>query len=194
MSATIPAAVWLRVSTTEQTSDNQVPDIEAYCAHHGYAVVRTWAVADSAWRDGTGGPEYRKALTEVLAAAYAGRFRALVAWSLDRIVRTGPEDALRLIRELRERHCTLVSVTETWLSGAPEVQALLVSFAGWMAERESARRSERIRAGIARRKAEGKPVGGRKAGTRDKRKRSNAGYLAAWDRRRAQAAPGEVAS
>ena len=33
------------------------------------------------------------------------------------------------------------------------------AFAGWMAERESARRGERIKAGLARRQAEGKPVG-----------------------------------
>ena len=56
--------------------------------------------------------------------------------------------------------CIVVSVKEGWLNGAPEIQDVLVSFAGWLAKQESNRRSERIRAGIARRVAEGEPVGG----------------------------------
>jgi DNA invertase Pin-like site-specific DNA recombinase len=43
------------------------------------------------------------------------------------------------------------------------VQDLLVAFAGWMAEREPARCSERIRAGLVRRRAEDGPVGRRRA-------------------------------
>ena len=37
---------------------------------------------------------------------------------------------------------------------------LLAAVAAWVATQESARRSERIRAGLARRRAEGKPMGG----------------------------------
>ena len=103
-----------------------------------------------------------------------------MVWSLDRIVRQGPEEALRLFRQFRQRGCTIVSVKESWLNGSPEVQDLLISFAGWMAERESARRSERIRAGLARRKAEGKPVGGQ-PGRTDKKPRRRSGYIAAWE-------------
>ena len=47
----------------------------------------------------------------------------------------------------------MVSVKESWLNGSPEIQDVLVAFAGWMAEQESARRSERIKAGLARRKS-----------------------------------------
>ena len=100
--------------------------------------------------------------------------------SLDRITREGAEGALRIIRQFRERGCIIVSVQESWLNGSPEIQDVLVAFAGWMAQQESARRSERIKAGLERRRAEGKPVGGRKPGARDKRKRSCDGYVAAW--------------
>jgi hypothetical protein len=50
----------------------------------------------------------------------------------------------------------------------------------------SVRRSERIRAGLARRKAEGKPIGGAasKRG-KDKRPRETEGYKQAWARRKA---------
>jgi len=53
-----------------------------------------------------------------------------------------------------------------------------------VAHQESARRSERIKAGLARRRAEGKPVGGRKLSAKDRRPRKTEGYSAAWVRRR----------
>ena len=40
---------------------------------------------------------------------------------LDRITRKGAEDALRLIRQFRERGCTIVSIQEPWLNGSPEI-------------------------------------------------------------------------
>ncbi len=176
---TTAAAFWFRVSTGHQDSDNQIPDVEAFTAHHGYAEAARYVISDTAWKDG-GGPEYKAALQKALDDAHAGKFSVLVVWCLDRIVRNGAEDALRVIRLFRQRGCTVVSVKESWLNGSPEVQDVLVAFAGWMAERESARRSERIRAGLARRKAEGKPVG-RKAGSTDKGKRRRSGYVAAWE-------------
>ena len=107
-------------------------------------------------------------------------------WALDRLTREGAEGALRLIRQFRERGCTLLSVQESWLNGSPEIQDVLVSFAGWMAQQESQRRSERVRAGLARRRAENKPMGGAasKRG-KDKRKRDPEPYRKAWERRKA---------
>jgi DNA invertase Pin-like site-specific DNA recombinase len=181
MTSTIAAAAWYRISTDQQRqhTDNQVPDVEQFTAHHGYDVTRTYTISDTAWKDG-GGPEYKRTLQQALDDAHAGKFSVLVVWSLDRIVRNGAEDALRIIRLFRQRGCTVVSVKESWLNASPEVQDILVAFAGWMAERESARRSERIKAGLARRKAQGKPVG-RQTGVRDKKTRKRSGYVKAWE-------------
>jgi putative DNA-invertase from lambdoid prophage Rac len=162
----VRCARWLRVSTDDQTSDNQVPEVSQFIAHRGYTLARTFTVSDSAWKNG-GGPEYLATLSGALEAAHRGEFSVLVVWSLDRIVRTGAEDALRIIRQFRQRGVTLVSVRESWLSGAPEVADILVAFAGWMAQQESQRKSDRIRAGIARRKSEGGHTG-RKPGSKNK--------------------------
>ncbi len=161
------AAAWMRVSTSEQTASNQRPDIERFCAHHGHELVKVFQVDDSAW-DG-GGRQYRTALAEVMDRAWKGDYSVVVVWSLDRITRGGAEDALRIIRELRTRGCVLLSVQESWLNGSAEVQDVLVAFAGWQAQAESRRRSERTRAGIERRRAAGLPVGGRKPGAKDSR-------------------------
>lgn len=182
MTDLIPAAVWLRISTNEQRqhTDNQLTDVAKFAAHHGYDIVETFTVDDSAWKDGEGGPEYKRQLKAALDGAWQGRYKVIIVWALDRITRLGAEDALRLIRQFRERGCTLLSVQEQWLNGSPEIVDVLVAFAGWQAQQESNRRSERIRAGIARRRAEGKPVG-RQQGAADKRQRRRSGYVAAWE-------------
>jgi DNA invertase Pin-like site-specific DNA recombinase len=172
------AAVWIRVSTDQQDATNQLDDIEQFAAHHGYLIVERYQVSESAWNGGSSG--YKSTLKRAMDAAYAGRFSALIVWSIDRVSRGGAEDVLKLVRQLRERRCSLVSVREPWLSGSPEVQDLLLSFAGWMAQRESARRSERVKAAIARKKADGSWTGrGKDRGTRRK-----SGYFAREARKR----------
>jgi putative DNA-invertase from lambdoid prophage Rac len=181
VSGAVKAAIWFRVSTDKQEAANQAAGIGKFAAHHCYEVVKRYEIADSAWQNGNGkGAEYRAAINAVLDAAHKGEFSVLVVWALDRITREGAEGALRLIRQLRERGCTLVSVQESWLNGSPEIQDVLVAFAGWMAQQESSRRSERIKAGLARRKAEGMPVG-RVRGATDKKQRRRSGYVAAWE-------------
>ena len=177
------AAVWIRVSTGHQDADNQLPDVERFAARHGHTITRRYEVSESAWLGGRDGGEYRAAMQRALDDAWAGAFTVLIVWALDRITREGAEGALRVIRQFRERGCVVVSVKESWLNGSPEVQDVLVAFAGWMAQQESARRSERIKAGLARRRAEGLPVG-RQLGAADKKQRRRSGYVARWERER----------
>jgi DNA invertase Pin-like site-specific DNA recombinase len=181
------AAIWARVSTDQQTPDNQLPDLERFCSHRGYTITRRYILSDvSAFNGG-----HREHLKAMLDDAYRGEFSVLVVWALDRLTRGGIEELLRIVRELRERGCTLISVQEPWCNGTDRTTELLISVSGWVAEQESARRSERVKAGLARRRAQGKPMGGAasKRG-KDKRKRSTEGYQRAWGqdgaRRRAE--------
>jgi hypothetical protein len=64
------AAVWLRVSTCRQESENQVPDAEQFAAHYGFAVAERCVVSDSAWKNG-GCAEYEKTLQRALDDARA---------------------------------------------------------------------------------------------------------------------------
>ena len=171
-SSRIKAAIWLRVSTDHQHEENQLPAIEQFCEHHGYEIVKQYVLSDVSAFNGA----HRQALKAMLDDAYRGEFEVVVVWALDRICREGVEELLKLIRQLRERHCTLISIQEPWANGTDATTELLVSIAGWVAHQESQRRSERIRAGLARRRAEGKPVGGRKVGARDRKPRKRDGY------------------
>jgi DNA invertase Pin-like site-specific DNA recombinase len=181
MESKTKAAIWIRVSTGEQEAANQLPDIEKFAQHHGYQIVEPrYEVTDSAWNGGKDGGEYRRKLKQAQDDAWAGKFSTLIIWSLDRITREGAEGALRVIRLFRERGCLVVSVQESWLNGSPEVVDVLIAFAGWQAERESKRRSERIRTAIERRKKAGTWVGRGK----DQHKRRTSGYFAREQRRR----------
>lgn len=180
------AAVWLRVSTTEQETDNQLAAVMQLADHRGYEIVHTFRTQDSAWNGGKPTGEYKAALKALMDGAHRGDYSVLVVWALDRLTRGGAEDALRLLRQLREKGATVVSVQEPWLDAAPGVQDVLVSFAGWVAQQESARRSERIKAGLARRKEKGLPVG-RQPGAKDRKRRRTDGYRQEQERRRGAA-------
>jgi DNA invertase Pin-like site-specific DNA recombinase len=173
----IPCAAWYRVSSDHQESANQVPDVERLIRHRGYAVAGdcTYRVAESAYHVKDAG-DYEAELNRMLADAHSGKFKVLVVWAVDRLCREGIEEVFRLVSRLRKSGVMLVSVQEPWLDGSNETTELMLAIHAWIANQESRRRSERIKAGLARRKAEGKAIG-RAAGAKDKRKRRTRGYL-----------------
>ena len=151
-----------------------------------------WTRWRCSWR---GSYRHPKTLQRALDDAHAGKFGVLVIWALDRIVRddeSGAEAALRIFRQFRQRGCMVVSVKESWLNGSPEVQDILIAFAGWMAERESARRSERIkgRAGTPGAQRARRPAA--RPGAKDKGKRKRSGYVKSRGRGRRAARGGRA--
>jgi DNA invertase Pin-like site-specific DNA recombinase len=88
------------------------------------------------------------------------------------------------MRQFRERGAQVVSLQEPWTDASGEMGKLLTAVMAWVARMESQRRSDRVRAGLARRKAQGMPVG-RQPGAKDARPRKRSGYLARWERERA---------
>jgi DNA invertase Pin-like site-specific DNA recombinase len=172
---TTDAAIFLRVSTGHQHEENQLPALERFCKHHDYRIVQRYKVSGSAWNGGKPGGDYRRAVQQVMDDAYRGEFSVLVVWSIDRLSRGGIEDILRIVRELRERNVSLVSVQETWLNGRDATTDLLIAIAQWVAQYESERRAERTRIGMERARAEGKHIG-RPLGAKDSKPRKTAGY------------------
>ena len=72
---------------------------------------------------------------------------------------------------------------EPWTDASGEMGELLTAVMAWVARMESQRRSERVRAGLARCKAQGLPIG-RQHGAQDARPRKLLGYVARWERER----------
>jgi putative DNA-invertase from lambdoid prophage Rac len=181
----VKAAIWARVSTAEQHTDNQVVALRDWASGRGLDVVREFITEDSAWsaKAGNGrGAEFDQKRSDLLEGARLGRYHVVLTWGVDRLSRRGAEDMLRYVRRLTDTGCRLWSLKDPWVESTadPMTRELLFSVFATIARFESERRSERIKAGLARRKADGKPVGGRKPGSKDRKPRATEGYVAAW--------------
>jgi putative DNA-invertase from lambdoid prophage Rac len=187
-------AIWARVSTSNQHTANQLAVLRQWAADRGLDVAAEFETEDSAWqgskaRNGKGA-EFDRKRRELLNGARLGHYQVVLIWSIDRLSRKGIEDTLATMRQLYEVGADIWSHQEDWLrTSDPHMRELLVSFFAWLAQQESARRSERIKAGIAQRRRdiekgliEGQ-IGGRKPGSKDKRKRDSEPYKEAWKRR-----------
>ena len=172
------AAIYARVSTEEQTTENQVPVLLEMAGHRGWNVVDIYTEEASAWRAG-----HQKELKKLLTRASYHEYDILIVWALDRLTREGIGTIMQLFNTLRTYSVQVISHQEPWLEQSGPMADLLIAVAGWAAEFESKRRSERIKAAFARKRARGEPVG-RQPGAKDKGKRKRMGYMARYNDRR----------
>lgn len=156
-------AAYIRVSTEQQTVDNQLPAIQALCQARSWELVKVYAESASAWKGGR-----QSELARCIRDAQHHHFDTIVCWSLDRISREGPLRVLSLMEHLRRKGIKLISVNESWTETAGEFSPVLLAITAWVAQWESNRKSERTKAGIAQKRLNG---GGRRGPDKRKRKR-----------------------
>lgn len=165
-------AVYLRVSTNEQTTDNQIPDVERFLADNHMTDIVYFRENDSAWKDGHQA-ELRRFM-EPLRRGFV-KYDALVVWSLDRLTRGGALPTLQIVHSLKGYGCRVLSVREPWLNVDGPLADVLYAIVGWIAKMESDRKSERVKAGHERARKEGKHLG-RPMGKKDSTPRRKSGY------------------
>jgi putative DNA-invertase from lambdoid prophage Rac len=145
------AAVYARVSThDQQTLGMQVEAMSAYIKN------RDWNVAKSVEDVGSGAKE-RPGRESLLMAARRREFDVIIVWRLDRWGRS-VADLMTTLRELTELGVGFVSLTEALDLTTPSGRAMagmLAIFAEF--EREILR--ERVKAGIAQARKEGRAHG-----------------------------------
>ena len=159
------AAIYCRVSTTEQTVLNQSIVLTKWAEQRGFEVVAVYEEGESAWKAG-----HQRELARLLQDARKRKFDVLIVWALDRLSREGPLAILTLVNRLKICGVKVLSYQESWTEAPGEMTDLLYAITGWVARMESQRRSERTKAGLARAMREGKRLG-RPPGSRDRRKR-----------------------
>ena len=157
--------IYSRVSSQEQTLENQIPVLEKWAQSRGFELVETYQEMESAWRNG-----HQRELARLLDNARKRKFDIVLVWALDRLSREGSAAILNLVNSLKVYGIRVISYQEPWTEAPGEIGEILYAIAGWVARMESHRRSERTKAGLARVKAQGKRLG-RPPGSKDKRKR-----------------------
>jgi DNA invertase Pin-like site-specific DNA recombinase len=145
------AAIYARVSTLDQTADNQLLELRRYIEARG------WTAVEYVDRGVSGAKDRRPALDEMVADAKRRKFDAVVAWRLDRLGRN-LRHLVTLIEELQTLGIAFISLGEGIDCTTPAGKLQLHILAA-LAEFERARIQERVRAGLARVKAEGVKLG-----------------------------------
>ena len=171
-------AIYARVSTEEQTTDNQLPALYKLAENRGWEVVKVYTEEASAWKAG-----HQKELKALLKDASYHRFDIVLIWALDRLTRQGIGSIMNLVHTLKGYQVNVISLQESWTEQMGPMADLLFAITGWVAEFESKRRSERVKAGLAAKRARGEPMG-RPEGSKDKGKRRRTGYLMRYADRR----------
>lgn len=145
------AALYARVSTSEQTCENQLLELRRYVEARG------WTATEFVDEGVSGSRDHRPALDRLVRDAKCRRFDVLVVWRLDRLGRN-LRHLVTLIEDLVSVGVGFVSLGEAIDTGSPAGRLQLHVLAA-LAEFEKARIIERVRAGLARARAQGKRLG-----------------------------------
>lgn len=145
------AAIYLRVSTAEQSLSTQRPAVLQLVRARGLNLVKVYEEVGSAAKK-------RPVLDQMMLDAHRGEFGVLVVWAIDRLGRS-LFDNIAMVRKLADCGVRLVSVREPWLDTGGPTADLILAVMSWVAQFERERLRERTRAGLARARAQGKRIG-----------------------------------
>jgi DNA invertase Pin-like site-specific DNA recombinase len=138
-------AIYLRVSTSEQTVENQRLELNAVAQRHGWAVAGTF---EDAGVSGAKGRDKRSGLDALLKAVARREVDIVAAWSVDRLGRS-LQDLVGLLGELHAKRVDLYLHQQGIDTTTPASKALF-QMLGVFAEFERAIIIERVRSGLAR--------------------------------------------
>ena len=148
------AALYLRVSTNEQTTENQRRELVAVAERAGWTIVDIY---EDAGVSGAKGRDKRPAFDKLCKDAARRRFDIVAAWSVDRLGRS-LQDLVSFLSDIHgfgiELYLHQQGIDTTTPAGKAMFQML-----GVFAEFERSMIRERVHAGLARAKANGVTLG-----------------------------------
>jgi len=144
-------AIYARVSTAEQTPENQLAVLRAF------ASARGWRVTEFVDHGVSGAKERRPALDALMAAARARKIDVVTCTKLDRLARS-THHLVTLVKELEALGVDLVVLDQAIDTTTPSGRLLFHVLAA-IAEFERDLIRDRVIAGIRRAKAQGRRLG-----------------------------------
>ena len=147
-------ALYARVSTDEQTAKNQLRELRAVTERHGCTIAEEFV---DHGLSGAKGRDQRPALEKTLKAAVRKEFDVLAAWSVDRLGRS-LQHLVGFLDEIHSKRIDLYLHQQGIDTTTPAGKALF-QMCGVFAEFEHAMIRERVKAGLARARAQGKVLG-----------------------------------
>jgi DNA invertase Pin-like site-specific DNA recombinase len=149
-------AIYARVSTMDQEPENQLIELRRYVEARGWTIAVEYVD-----RGVSGAKDRRPALDQMLADAKRRKLDVVVCWRLDRLGRN-LKHLVTLLEDLQSLGVAFVSLGEGIDCTTPAGKLQLHILAA-LAEFERERIRERVMAGLARARTQGKRLGRPKA-------------------------------
>ena len=150
-------AIYCRVSTLDQTVDNQLIELRDHCSKMGWEITKEYS---DEGLSGTLSRDKRPALNSLIKDAYRKRFDAVVCWDISRIGSSMKELVL-FLSDMKDRDIGIVSVRQGF-DTSTTMGEMMFQFVGILSSWEREMIRERTLAGLERAKSEGKTLGRKK--------------------------------
>lgn len=147
-------ALYLRVSTDGQTTENQRLELAAVASRAGWEIIDTY---EDQGISGAKGRDQRPAFDRLLKDAARRRFDLIAAWSVDRLGRS-LQHLVGFLEDVHQLGVDLYLHQQGIDTTTPAGKALF-QMLGVFAEFERAMIRERVHAGLNRARAQGKRLG-----------------------------------
>lgn len=148
------AALYARVSTTDQDCGMQLRELRDYCQRRGWEIAGEFV--DTGW---SGAKASRPQLDRLMADAHQARFQAVLVWKLDRWGRS-LINSLQSVQELASLGVRFIAVTQNIdTDESNPMSRFMLHIFGAFAELEREMIRERTISGVRAAKAKGKKLG-----------------------------------
>lgn len=146
-------ALYLRVSTDKQETENQAVQLREFATKQGWQIVHEYCDVESGSKSDR--PEFQRMLKD----ASQRKLDCLLFWSLDRLSREGVLPTLQYLERLTSYGVYWRSYTEQFFDSCGVFRDAIIGIMATLAKQERIKRAERTKAGLARVKAAGKRLG-----------------------------------
>ncbi len=161
-------ALYARVSTKDKGQDyeNQLRELREFVARKA---GDGWKVHAEYVDKASGKSADRPAFRKLYEAASRKEFDLVLFWSLDRFSREGVLETLQHLQRLSSYSVEWFSYREEYLRSVGVFRDAVLAILAAIAKQERIRIQERVQAGLARARAQGKTLGRPKAAVRTQR-------------------------
>ena len=145
--------IYTRVSTDNQTTDNQTLELRKIANQKGYTIIGEYSDVMS----GAKGRDKRTGFDNLIKGATRKEFDTILVWSVDRLGRS-LQDLISFLNEIHSVGCDLY-IHQSGIDTQTPSGKMMFSMIGVFAEFERSMIRERVVAGQNRAKEQGKHIG-----------------------------------
>jgi DNA invertase Pin-like site-specific DNA recombinase len=146
--------IYTRVSTDNQTTDNQLIELKRVAQLKGYTIVDNFTDEGIS---GSKGREIRTGFDNLIKGAVKKDFDTILVWSVDRLGRS-LQDLVSFLNEIHSVGCDLY-IHQSGIDTSTPTGKMMFQFIGIFSEFELGMIKERVISGQQRAKSQGKHIG-----------------------------------